>query len=523
MADWNPDYEAIFRQRNSRLSGLRKDKGAGWPMAFAYYRKNPVEAIEHWCTTYDPRNVGKGLPAYMPFILFDKQKEYVDWLQDRLEWSEEGIAEKSRDMGITWVSVAFAWWKWFFFEGANISFGSRVERLVDKIGDPDSIFEKFRQLMRYMPREMRPIGWNEKEHAAYMKIRNPENGSTVTGEAGKNIGRGGRSTMYFIDEAAFIEYPELVDKALSENTDCKVYVSTPNGTGNPFYRKRFSGNFPVFTFHWRSDPRKDDAWYAQKKKTLEPEALAQEVDLDYEASAGDVVCPAAWVRASQSLRILFAKEGKLPKAIGGIAGLDVGAGQAPSVFIPRYGARVDRSEQWTLDDSINTAGSASDLADSKNCSILKFDSIGVGRGVASAFRRIEGATFEGVNAGNKPTRTRWPDGKRARDKFTNLKAELWWIVRDKLRATYEHSLFLSGEDGIEHTIDEMILLPDDAELASQLSLPRYMKLESGKIQIESKKALKTRGIDSHDHADALVLTYAPAKPVARNNSTAGHW
>ena len=32
---------------------------------------------------------------------------------------------------------------------------------------------------------------------------------------------------------------------------------------------------------------------------------------------------------------------------------------------------------------------------------------------------------------------------------------------------------------------------------------------SGKIQIESKEALKRRGIPSPDHAEAFVLTFAP--------------
>jgi hypothetical protein len=525
---WPPDYAAIFRERKKRLQGLRDgvDEGS-WERAFAYYKDHPIEAIEHWCTTYDPRNLKKNLPVYLPFVLFEKQKDYIRFLQDRMEWDEEGIVEKSRDCGITWVSVAFAWWLWTFHGGANVSFGSRVERLVDKIGDNDSIFEKFRQLMRYLPKEVRPVGWNEKEHAAYMKIRNPENGSTITGEAGKNIGRGGRSTIYFIDEAAFVEYPDLVDKALSENTDCKIYASTPNGTGNPFYRKRFSGKFPVFTFHWHDDPRKDDAWYQKKKNTLEPEVLAQEVDLDYEASAGDVVCPALHVRVSQELRKFLKREGLLPHTDDGVAGLDVGAGAAPSVFVARFGPMVEPTVAWTLDDSINTAGRAEELSIQAKCLIVKFDSIGVGRGVASAFKRLAlneaGVRFQGVNSGDSPTRTKWPDKKRAKQKFVNLKAEMWWIMRDRLRATYEHWLHLNGEGGIEHDLQDLILLPDDVDLASQLSLPQYMKTETGKIQIESKKSMAARGVLSPDHADALILTFAPV-PVRRGStSTVGHW
>jgi phage terminase large subunit len=128
-----------------------------------------------------------------------------------------------------------------------------------------------------------------------------------------------------------------------------------------------------------------------------------------------------------------------------------------------------------------------------------------------------------VNVGDRPTRTRWPDGKRAKDKFVNLKAELHWVVRDKLRHTYEHWLHMNGDGGIQHELDDLLLLPDDSALAAELSLPRYMKMETGKIQIESKRSMATRGIASPDHADALVLTFAPTPVRHGSTRTVGHW
>lgn len=44
---------------------------------------------------------------------------------------------------------------------------------------------------------MKPKGFTEKVHDNYMRIINPDNGATVTGEAGDNIGRGGRTTSTF--------------------------------------------------------------------------------------------------------------------------------------------------------------------------------------------------------------------------------------------------------------------------------------------------------------------------------------
>lgn len=527
VVDWkSPDYEAVYRFRNWNLARLRDGGQPAWDAAWAYYAEHPCEAIEDWVTTFDPRLVNQGRAAYVPFVLFPRQREGILWLWDLYRDRQEAILEKSRDCGASWFTLAFSWWLWTFHSGVQIGFGSRKESFVDRIGDPDSLFQKFRIILDRLPVELKPLDFKANEDVPFMRLKNRENGSVVIGHGGRNIGRGGRSSIYFVDEAAFLEYPEDAQAALSANADAKVWVSTPNGTGNPFYRMRFSGNFPVFTFHWSEDPRKDKEWYENKRRTLEPEVLAQEVDLDYEASDTQVVIPSLWVRASRSLHDTLERDGLLPcrPKGGGIGGLDVAAGgPAKSVMIPRYGAVIGEHESWSDDDTIDVAGKANQLAKDAGCWLLNFDSIGVGRGVAAAFRRMTGVRTTGVNVGDRPTRTLWPDGKRAIDKFVNLKAELWWVVRDRLRLTYEHWLHYAGEGGVRHELDDLLLLRRDDALCAELSLPRYHHTESGKIQIESKRQMASRGVASPDYADALMLTFAPQKSVKRSNRIRSLW
>ncbi len=524
IADWkDPDYAPIYRERIARLRKIRADGAAGWARAYVFYKTHPVEYIEDWLFTYDPRKVADGLNPYMPFILFPHQRTYIWWLQDRMEYKEEGIVEKSRDMGISWVSLAFGLWLWTFYPGANVSFGSRKEALVDKLGDADSLFEKIRVMLRKLPPELQPADWDEKKHALFLKIINPENGATITGEGGKNIGRGGRSTIYFVDESAFLEHPDETERALSENSNTRIHVSTPNGMGNKFAEKRHSGRYPVFTFHWTKDPRKDDAWYALRKATLDAETLAAEIDLDYEASGDETVIRALWVRHSQMLRRHYEKLGIDLKGPTGTAGLDVGAGgTGKSVFVPLWGSLFGHSVEWGDDDTMNTAGRADTLAGEHGCRIVFYDSIGVGVGVTAGMRRIKGAKAQGVNVGVSPTRERWPDGKKARDKFFNLKAQLWWTARERLRNAYEHWLFIHGEGGRQHELSEILLLPDDPTLCAQLALPQYGYGENGKIQIESKKhMIKIRRLASPDHAEAAVLNFAPEKRATGSNRAQG--
>lgn len=63
----------------------------------------------------------------------------------------------------------------------------------------------------------------------------------IAGEAGDNIGRGGRKSMYFKDESAHYARPELIEAALGDNTNVQIDISSVNGVGNVFHRRRESG------------------------------------------------------------------------------------------------------------------------------------------------------------------------------------------------------------------------------------------------------------------------------------------
>lgn len=461
-------------------------------------RRDVVHWCNRWCWTYDPREK----LSIIPFDLFPRQAAFLCWLAEREARQEDGLVEKSRDAGITWLCCVYALHAWLFRDGAQVGFGSRKLDLVDKIGDPACIFDKLRFLLYNLPEWMRPDGFRSDDHDCYTKLINPANGSTITGEGGDQIGRGGRAGIYFVDEASFLEHPLSVERSLSQTTRCRIDVSTPNGPGNPFYAKRFSGRVPVFTLHWRDDPRKGEAWYAYQrdvKYAADPVGLAQEVDIDYTASVDGICIPAAWVRAAVGL--------KLPESSEVSAGLDVAEeGGDLSVLVVRRGPVVDLPVSWAKYNTTQTAWKARDEAASRGASVVHFDCVGVGAGVRGTWQSAASELpFEAVpvNVGEAPTETRWPDGKTSKEKFVNLKAELWWKVRARFEKAYEHV-----SQGVSHPPDEMISLPDHPQLIAELSLPLHERTEAGKIQIEPKRRLKARGVKSPDFAEALVLSFA---------------
>lgn len=483
-----------------------------------------ADGIVYWFNnfvwTYDPRLVGEvnedgsRKSPFVRFELWPKQIEFIHWLHERVGNSEEWLTEKSRDTGVTYLCAGYALNRWLFSPGFKATFGSRKAEYVDKSGQPDSIFEKLRIMARRLPEWMLPDGFNWAHHSLFMRMLNPETGAMISGEGGEDMGRGGRSSLYIVDEAAFVPNAESIEKALSGNTDCVGWVSSVNGMGNLFARKRHSilKQGQIFKLHWRDDPRKTEEWATAKQASFsDPTAWASEFDIDYSASLEGVCIPAKWVDAAKRVASLD------PTVIASnqaVSGLDVGAGKAKSVHVTRRGAIVLPPRSRAEPDTTDTAWWGLELSEAQGAKLLNFDSVGVGAGVASTLskHKIKGLVAEPVNVGDTPTERRWDDGRTSDEMFGNLKAEIWWLARMAFQRTYQHVLFIEGkEGGKQHPTTDLIALPSgDPEsdtLCSQLSLVRWFKNEKGKIVIEKKAELQRRGIVSPDHAEAFMLTF----------------
>lgn len=247
-----------------------------------HYSTHPVDFINDWMVTYDPRLQ----PSLIPFILFPKQAEYIDWLYARYIKKEDGLVEKSRDMGVTWLCCAFAVWMWLFVRGSSVSFGSRKEDLVDQIGNPDSIFEKMRMILDNLPYEFLPPGFSLKSHATHMKILNPATGSNIKGEAGDNIGRGGRSSLYFKDEAQPYHSMILTKSGFIKMQDVSIgdVLVGPNGKDRKIVNINDCGTHPVYRVHLGDgtsvEASHNHLWTvkrhgAKRKKTIRTHEIAE--------------------------------------------------------------------------------------------------------------------------------------------------------------------------------------------------------------------------------------------------------
>lgn len=537
------EIEASVQRRLDHLLSVERLGTRGIELELAICADDFLYWLHWYGWTYDPRNPLENppLPSTLPFDLCPRQVEMYEWMEQMLSLRKDGCIKKSRGIGFTWEVGALALHKWLFVPGFKTTFGSRKATEVDQIGSPDGFFEKLRLMYGALPHWMMPRGFLPYEHDKQCLLVNPANNNTIRGEIGDQMGRGGRSTLYIIDEAAQIQRADRVDAATSANSNVRFWGSTINPQNeNNLFQRKYSA-FPadrVFRFHYSEHPIWTAARIANKKADVSPEIWATEFEIDDSYIAEDICIPAAWVQSATKLfelcmqRYLQGGEDrykfKIEPRIEGVAGGDVGGGKAMSVIIARFGPIICRPKAWSDPDTTDTALKMLDYcAETRlpprednyqpRIKYLRYDSVAIGQGVASTMKRNPRPNLvtTGVNVGNPASDVRWPDGERAHEKFHNTKAEGWWTARERFKKTYEMVLWMAdpNQPGAKcHPVDELAALPDDprdvhlAKLITQLSQVKWFRRENGKIIMESKEQLAKRGVSSPDYADAYVLT-----------------
>lgn len=124
---------------------------------------------------------------------------------------------------------------------------------------------------------------------------------------------------------------------------------------------------------------------------------------------------------------------------------------------------------------------------------INVDAINYGEGVASRLREL-GLPAVSINVAETPALTG--------DRYQNLRTELAYQAREWLAAR-------------DCSLPEDEKLPEDQNLTADLVSIKYEIVESnGKLQLEPKKRMKSRGLKSPDLADAFFLTFAGNASIA---------
>jgi hypothetical protein len=144
-------------------------------------------------------------------------------------------------------------------------------------------------------------------------------------------------------------------------------------------------------------------------------------------------------------------------------------------------------------DTMQVAAKVAEAWTLRKPAAIFVDEGGLGAGVVDRLRQLS-VPVTGVNFGGKPDRIQMDDGIKVRNK----RAEMWAQMRAWLKGG---------------------AIPDDYELAADLTGVEYGFDDNQAIQLERKESMKKRGLASPDLADALALTFAYPVGTAFDDDT----
>jgi phage terminase large subunit len=214
-------------------------------------------------------------------------------------------------------------------------------------------------------------------------------------------------------------------------------------------------------------------------------------------------------------------------------GFDIADGGADKcALVLAHGSLATWSDQWKADpdELLKSTTRAWDKAVEEKARVI-YDNIGVGAMAGAkiielntANRNVVDVEFTGFNAGGKiirPEAIYERSRRKNKDMFSNLKAQSWWSVADRLRNTYNFV-----RNGIPSRYEDMIFIdpkiPNIEKLLDELSTPKRDFNEAGQVKVESKKDLANPRRDggavaSPNLADAFVMAFAPGYGVMSIN------
>lgn len=149
---------------------------------------------------------------------------------------------------------------------------------------------------------------------------------------------------------------------------------------------------------------------------------------------------------------------------------------------------------------------------------VQYDSIGVGAGCGSNFNNLN-REAHGTSRGSEDAHTKFTafnaggavdgheleyrEGVKNKDFFSNVKAQAWWTIADRLRETY------NAVNGDDYDPSNIISISSECghvqQLIKELSTPKRHFDGKGKVKVESKDDLAKRDVASPNLADAFIM------------------
>lgn len=448
----------------------------------------------------------------VPLEMNDAQKLIHSKLEDQLAriGKIRAIILKGRQQGASTYIEARFYWK---LTGA---FGKRAYILTHEDKATANLFNMTKRYNDNCPSSLKPHTKFDNEKELYLD-RIDCRVSVATAGA-KATGRSGTGQLFHGSEVAYwasaSSHMAGIGQTIPDAPETEVVLeSTANGIGNLFHQKCLDaidgkGEYILVFVPWfiqreyrKQAPRdfaldEDEAQYAQafglnndqmywRRVKIIDEFSDDSTLFDQEYPGSPEMAFMAGTKDSLISPLLVAKANRnIDVPVGGpiIIGVDVAEyGDDDTGISIRQGRRLLRVLKFSKEGSVQIAGRVALLIEEYDPDAVCIDVTGVGTGVESILSDAGHERIYRVHNGHKAIES---------EKYRRRDAEMWARAKQWLN---------------DPTLP--VYLPRDARLSADLTGRRYSYDASRKLVLESKEAMKKRGLRSPDVGDSFVLTF----------------
>jgi len=460
-----------------------------------------------------------------PLILNDAQIYFYERIKKQLK--EIGrvrlIVIKGRQEGLSTVIEALYFWELLYRTGINAFI------LTHEVEATKNLFSMAKRYYEHFPfKQFMPT---QEDSATSLSFSDIECSYKVGTAGNKSVGRSQTIQLFHGSEAAYWQHAEehasgILQAVPDIDRTFVIFESTSNGVGNFFHQKYIDSltsesdyELVFIPWFWQKEyirdlpenykPTEEEvelkktyglsdeqiSWRRYKTKELHTFGIDGELKFkqEYPCNAEESFIVTSYDSYLDIERLQKAMNRKehIEEVGNLILGVDPsGSGKDKTGFCLRTGRVTHRVWTANTKDTMEVVGLVVNLL--KDMPAIKYcfiDKIGVGHGVYDRLKELgHSGIVKAVNASDKASK----------DVYMNLRAEMWARAKEWLE-------------------DEPCSLPDDPELLNQLASVGYGADSKGRLQIESKKDIKTDGRPSPDLADAFTYTFA--MPVSLNKNT----
>lgn len=301
--------------------------------------------ISRYCRIYDAT-----ARDWIPFGLWPAQKSTLATITNNLLV----VVLKARQLGLTWLVLAYALWTAIFRPAATILlFSRRDDEAMYLLGD-----ERLKGMFNRLPGWLKPAVTEDSRH-----IWGLANGSVVRAFP-TNAGDSYTATLAIVDEADLVPDLGRMLNAVKPTIDgggrlillSRVDKSQPESEFKRIYQaaKRGENGWAHVFLPWHARPSRDAEWYeAQRRDVLSRTGALDDLYQQYPASDAEALAPATLDKRIAPAWLLQCYEEMEPiesaRGMPAIPGLAV---YKPPLSIYRYIVGVDPAEgNPTSDDS----------------------------------------------------------------------------------------------------------------------------------------------------------------------------